>query len=237
MKINKNSTVGEIVRTNFKTAPLFEKNNIDFCCGGGVSLEKACQDKNLELDTLIGKLDEIVSFSDPDSRFIENMRADNLCDYIEERHHTYVRKTAPFIQQKLQKLCDVHGENHPELFTLKELFTEAAQNLKNHMFKEEDKLFPYIRMRMSADIDSSEQVTTDETILSELEDEHEAEGRRFEFMENLTDGFAYPSDACNTYITTFKLLKEFKSDLHRHIHLENNVLFQKMEVILDKVNN
>jgi regulator of cell morphogenesis and NO signaling len=57
--------------------------------------------------------------------------------------------------------------------------------------------------------------------------EHTAEGERFRKIEALSDNYTPPTDACNTYRVTFALLKEFETDLHLHIHLENNILFPK----------
>lgn len=58
-----------------------------------------------------------------------------------------------------------------------------------------------------------------------MEHEHEAEGERFRKIAGLTDGYTAPPDACGTYRVTFAMLKEFEDDLHKHIHLENNILF------------
>ena len=50
-------------------------------------------------------------------------------------------------------------------------------------------------------------------------------------IAKLTNNYIPPVDACNTYKVTFQTLKEFEQDLHRHIHLENNILFPKAERI------
>jgi len=56
---------------------------------------------------------------------------------------------------------------------------------------------------------------------------HPCGGARFAKIAALTDGYTPPADACNTYRVTLAMLEEFENDLHRHIHLENNVLFPK----------
>lgn len=65
--------------------------------------------------------------------------------------------------------------------------------------------------------------------------EHENEGDRFRRIAQLSNDYTPPSDACNTYRVAFALLKEFEEDLHRHIHLENNILFPKAEVLEQKL--
>ena len=234
MKINTNTSVGDIVKANFKTAQLFDKNKIDFCCGGGISLEEACKKSDVDINQLVPKLEAIVAVNDPDSKYIDGLALNELCDYIEKRHHTYVSENIPFLQAKLQKLCDVHGENHPELFEIKELFDGAAENLIAHMKKEEQILFPYIRKMvkyndeaLSVKSEFGEAVNT----IDMLDDEHKTEGDRFEKISALTSEYTCPTDGCGTYQVTYQTLKDFENDLHRHIRLENNILFKKALIL------
>jgi regulator of cell morphogenesis and NO signaling len=134
------------------------------------------------------------------------------------------------LQQKLEKLCQVHGESHPELLVVKKLFDEAAGNLSAHMKKEELILFPYIkkmvRFKKEQTEDKNKFGNASETI-DLMEDEHQAEGTRFEQISKLTSNYTCPPDGCNTYKITYQTLHDFEQDLHRHIHLENNILFKK----------
>lgn len=230
MEIRKNSTVGEIVKENYKTAQVFDRNHIDFCCGGGISLEKACENANLDIATLLPELETVVQTNDPDSKYIDSMELNQLCDYIEKRHHSYVNDNIPFLQEKLNKLCNVHGENHPELYKVRELFETAAGNLTAHMKKEELVLFPYIRRLVKSknegNLATSKFGGIDAPIQTML-GEHQAEGERFFEIAALTSNYSCPSDGCNTYRITYQTLNDFEQDLHRHIHLENNILFLK----------
>ena len=230
MEISKKLTVGEIVKENYKTAQIFDRNNIDFCCGGGISLEKACEKANVDIENFLPELEAVVKASDPDSKYINSMQLNELCDYIEKRHHSYVNDNIPFLSEKLNKLCNVHGDNHPELFKVRELFETAAGNLAAHMKKEELILFPYIRRLVKSknegNLGSSEFGGIDAPIRTML-DEHQAEGERFFEIAALTSNYTCPPDACNTYRITYQTLNDFEQDLHRHIHLENNILFLK----------
>jgi len=58
-----------------------------------------------------------------------------------------------------------------------------------------------------------------------MKQEHEAEGDRFEQISGMTNNYSVPADACNTFSYAYQKLQEFEQDLHRHIHLENNILF------------
>lgn len=230
MEIDLNTKVGDIVRSNFKAAQIFETNQIDFCCGGGISLQEACKKRQLAPEAIITELEKVINSSDPDSKYFDNLALDKLCDYIENRHHSYVSETNPFLQTKLEKLCEVHGLHHPELFEIRELFEATAANLTMHMKKEELMLFPAIRTLVklqNAEMHEDALSLHIAQMIQVMNDEHQAEGERLERIETLSSGYSCPPDACNTYRVTYETLKEFQRDLHRHIHLENNILFIK----------
>lgn len=240
MEINTNTSVGEIVKANFKTAQIFDKNKIDFCCNGGVSLEEACEKSKVDINLLVPELEALVALNDPDSTYIDGLELDELCDYIEKRHHSYVSENIPFLQEKLQKLCDVHGDHHPELFEIKELFAGASENLSAHMKKEELILFPYIRKMVKhkkEGLDTKDELGKAKETIETLDDEHQTEGERFVKISNLTSSYTCPPDGCRTFQVTYQTLKDFENDLHRHIHLENNILFKKALVLEDELIN
>jgi regulator of cell morphogenesis and NO signaling len=143
----------------------------------------------------------------------------------------------PFLQQKLQKLCDVHGDNHPELFEVNASFTDASNNLTAHMKKEELILFPHIRQLEKYRLEGGARpanIGLTSSAIHQMEAEHQVEGERFMKLSEMTKNYEVPKDGCNTFTVTYKTLEEFENDLHRHIHLENNVLFPK-SVHLEKL--
>ena len=229
MKIDGLTRVGDVVRENFRAAQVFEKNKIDFCCGGGISIEDACAKWQVDKNQLLADLEMVVGTNDPESKYINTMSLDALCDYIEKRHHSYVVENIPFLKQKLEKLENAHGANHPELAEIKSLFYGAAKNLSDHLQKEEQILFPYIRQMVKAKSQGKELdgINRLESLLGEFDEEHQTEGDRFAKITELTNGYVCPPDGCNTYRVTYQTMEEFEKDLHRHIHLENNILFVK----------
>ncbi|MFV0378969.1 MAG: iron-sulfur cluster repair di-iron protein [Mangrovibacterium sp.] len=230
MQIDLTTRIGDIVRENFKTARLFEANQIDFCCGGSISLEQACLKKQLDPNQLMAELNEIITQTDPDSAYFNSIELNDLCDYIEKRHHRYVNDTVPFLQTKLNKLVEVHGNTHPELIEIRELFEQAAGNLSAHMMKEELMLFPTIRKLVKlkkGELQETYMFGHIAQMIAVMNHEHQAEGERFEQISALSSGYSCPPDGCNTYRVGYETLREFEQDLHRHIHLENNILFEK----------
>lgn len=219
--------VSKIVAQNYKTAQVFTAHGIDFCCNGGIPLEQACQQQDVDLQTVIAEVNQ--ALATPQAEDFATMPLDDLVRYIENVHHAYVRNTIPSLTAYLTKLCKVHGERHPELFEIKELFDQSATELEQHMVKEEQILFPYIQALAAARRGkfplSPPHFGHLQNPITMMESEHEQEGARFKKIAALTDGFTPPKDACQTYRVAFMVLQEFEVDLHKHIHLENNILF------------
>jgi regulator of cell morphogenesis and NO signaling len=60
-----------------------------------------------------------------------------------------------------------------------------------------------------------------------MQREHQDAGDEMRLIRELTSGYTPPPDGCTTYRVTFAELAQFERDLHRHVHLENNLLFPK----------
>ena len=154
-----------------------------------------------------------------------------MVDYIEKKHHRYVEAQIPILNQYLAKLCRVHGDRHPELFEITEHFNKSAGELAMHMKKEELIVFPAMRKMIQSKQYNSplaeQHFGTIQNPIQMMMQKHENEGDRFRIIDELSNNYTPPADACNTYRVTFSLLQEFEEDLHRHIHLENNILFPK----------
>jgi regulator of cell morphogenesis and NO signaling len=224
-------TIGEYVVKDFRTAALFSKYGIDFCCNGNRSIEEACQKKAVTADVLLQEIETVLSSKSDSGIDYNSWPIDLLADYIEKTHHRYVSEKTPILLQFLDKLSRVHGAKHPELLLINELFKGCAGELAQHMKKEELILFPFIKKMVHATLsDELIELPYFETIqnpIAMMMHEHDAEGVRFRKIAELTNNYTPPADGCNTYKVTFAMLEEFEQDLHKHIHLENNILFPK----------
>jgi len=232
MNIQVNQVIGELVAEDYRTASVFKKYGIDFCCQGNRTINEACTTKHIDEKGVISDLNAILtSKSDTNTTDYQSWPLDLLADYIEKKHHRYVHEKTLEIQPYLDKICKVHGEEHPELFEIKKEFDASAQELAAHMKREELILFPFIRNMVDAQYQNTDVAApafgTIKNPIQMMMDEHTVEGERFRKIENITNNYTPPLDACNTYRVTFALLKEFEQDLHLHIHLENNILFPK----------
>ena len=231
MNIQETQIIGELVAQDYRTASVFKKYGIDFCCQGNKTIVDACERKKLDTKSVVADLDKIIRLKQYTTTDYQSWPLDLLTSYIEKKHHGYVEEKILEIKPYLNKICSVHGDRHPELFKINEHFTATAGELAMHMKKEELILFPFIRKMVKAKQNTlqvdSPQFGTVRNPIQMMMNEHATEGDRFRGIEELSNNYTPPADACNTYKVTFALLKEFEEDLHLHIHLENNILFPK----------
>lgn len=222
--------IGDIVAQDFRTAAIFKNYGIDFCCKGGRTIEEACENKKLNADKIYEEIGNLPK-NDGGTIDFNSWPLDLLADYVEKTHHRYVEEKTPVLQAFLDKLCKVHGGRHPELFEIRDLFEASARDLGAHLKKEELILFPFIKNMVQAQISGSAiqqpPFGTVENPVNMMKHEHTVEGERLRKIAELTDEYNPPADACNTYKVTFSMLQDFENDLHKHIHLENNILFPK----------
>ena len=222
-------TIGEYVAKDFRTAAIFSKYGIDFCCKGNRTIEEACEKKNVDTDQLMDQINTVLATKNDSTIDFKIWPLDLLADYIEKTHHRYVEEKTQILLPFLDKLCKVHGVNHPELFEINELFIGCAGELAQHMKKEELILFPFIKKMAKAALTeepiAKPQFGTVKNPIAMMMEEHEAEGNRFVKIAALTNNYTPPADGCSTFRVTYAMLADFEQDLHKHIHLENNILF------------
>lgn len=223
-------TLSEIVTDNIKSAVVFEEFGLDFCCKGNRSLESACTEKNINVEEVINHLKEL-SRNGNEHIQANDWSLDFLVDYIMNNHHQYVRRMIPIISLHADKVASVHGKNHPETIKIADLFLAVREELEMHMMKEERILFPQIKQMMLTQNENGQffppPFGTIQNPIRMMEYEHTNAGDALYQIRELSNNYIHPDDACNTFKALYSELKEFEEDLHKHIHLENNILFPK----------
>jgi regulator of cell morphogenesis and NO signaling len=221
-------TVGDMVAADFRTAEVFERFGIDFCCGGRRSFNDACRIAAVDPGVVLKALNAI-SRRHPEGDDVATWPLDRLIDHIEDSHHAYVRRALPSIARHLMKLVEAHGSRHPELVTVGDVFAGMSEDLQQHMLKEERVLFPYVRDLVERQRTACGRISspfgTVENPIRMMEREHREAAGALQVIRELTGGYAVPSDGCSTYAVCMAELAQFERDLHVHVHLENNVLF------------
>ena len=240
MNITEGITVAEVVTNNIKTADVFKKHGIDFCCGGGMSIKKACEKKNILFSKLEKELSSINN-STSNAYNYNSWKLDFLIDHIENIHHTYVTESTTLVLQYAAKVAKVHGHHYKEVVEINKLFIDVSQELAAHMKKEELILFPFIKQLVKADREEIKvnppHFGTVNNPIKMMEEEHENAGDIFKEIKKLSNNYTPPESACNTFKALYSKLEEFEQDLHQHIHLENNILFPKAILLEQKNNN
>jgi len=227
----KSMTIGELVAGDYRKAEVFQKFGLDFCCGGQKTVKEACDKKGisaLEVESAIALVDNTQKNKKQD---FNSWDLDFLADYIVNTHHKYVSEAIPMLNILSSKVAKVHGKNHPEVIALAKFYNAVADELLQHMPKEEGVLFPYIKKIAQAKREGTQLARpafgSIENPIRMMESEHISAGENMQKVNNLSNAYTPPEDGCSSYRVLFAKLAEFEQDLHEHIHLENNILFPK----------
>ncbi|HLO03430.1 MAG TPA: iron-sulfur cluster repair di-iron protein [Symbiobacteriaceae bacterium] len=223
-------SIGEIVAEFQGASNLFKKYAVDFCCGGGRSLNQALAQKGIDVQVFLTELE--AAYAAEQTRTAKPTTdwrvapIPKLITRIVRVHHDYLRSELPALSAFTTKIANVHGSRHAELVELAKLFHELKAEMEEHMVKEEGTDFPAIQAWAESgdEADRAKAVA----ILDALEAEHDHAGRLLERMREITDGYALPADACRTYTLTFEKLAALEDDMFNHVHLENNILFNRV---------
>ena len=225
-------TVRDLALESSSATRVFEKLGIDYCCGGDKSLEAACRAAKLSIEEVQSALD--AAQHESNSTAVRDWQRELLSELIAQinaTHHKFVRQEIARLGPLFDKVCGVHGKNHPELLHVQAVFRGLAQELTSHLMKEEMVLFPYI-VRMEEAVIEGEPVLpppfgTVANPVAMMEHEHDSAGEALRAIRAASNGYVAPEGACASYQALYRSLAEFEADLHQHIHLENNILFPR----------
>jgi len=227
--IYRSMTVKDIVLNNFKTVEIMEKYGIDFCCKGKKEITKALDEKNIDRESFFQELDNVYLTNSNNVERFETWDLIFLSQYIVNNHHTYVKEAIPRILTHTNKVANRHGEKYPFLHEVNDLFVKVANEMTLHMDKEEKILFPLVKYIVDCkkfnERPKNQGYGSIKAPIMKMEQEHDLAGELLSKIRNVTHNFNLPEDACTTFYITYQELDEFEKDLHKHVHLENNILF------------
>lgn len=227
----RDTKVRELVIKVPRSDELFKRHKIDFCCGGNRPLHEAATEKGVDEEQLLAELSDLYKKADEmkssDSEDWTTKPYGELVDHIIHRHHHYLVNELPDLSFYVTKIFRVHGGSHPELANLHRTFHELKTELEHHLLKEEQNIFPAIREYEAVRGQTERDAALSQ--IDELESEHDHAGTLLRDIREITSDFTLPPDACTTYRMTYKRLEELESDMFQHVHLENNILFPRLE--------
>jgi regulator of cell morphogenesis and NO signaling len=227
-----NKTVSEIVRADYRTADVFKKYGINYCCGGKLPLTEACVVQNIDIQNLQEELTRATkTISLPNTLQYNQWKVDFLIEYIINVHHEYVKQSIPALEESLLSFINGHLKQHPELSEVQQIFQELVQLVLRNNQQEEEIIFPYIKLIANA-YNRKESygglfVKTLRKPLSNLEAENNKISSLLNQLRSLTHNYVFPENTCTNHRVVFHKLREFDNDLVQHKHLENNILFPK----------
>jgi regulator of cell morphogenesis and NO signaling len=224
------STLRSIALDQPATIRVFERFHLDYCCGGDRPLALACAQKGIDPGEVLAALSDATRAPEPAKDFKE-ATVSELISHIVRTHHAYVRRELPRLLPLAGRVAAKHGPGHPEVIEIEAGLRQLANDLIFHLDKEEKILFPYIEAldqsrTQGASAPKACFATVESPIQSMLQ-EHEAAGALLDKMRTASRNFAPPEGACPTYVGLYDGLDAFEKDLHRHVHLENNLLFPR----------
>jgi regulator of cell morphogenesis and NO signaling len=220
--ITMESTVGDIVAQKCSLSRVFETYHIDYCCGGKVSLKDACMEKGLDPQVVMNELVKQMSIKTDEKSWTEESLSD-LIDHIQETHHKALWAELPKLRLIVEKVATVHGAKDPNLIKIRDIYIQLQSELEEHLHKEENVVFPYIKQMEAARTN----VESLKDSLVELEHEHDSAGEFLHELSLLTHDFVPPEYACNTYRAMLSRLRELETDMHKHVHKENSILIPR----------
>ncbi|GGK37009.1 iron-sulfur cluster repair di-iron protein [Caldalkalibacillus thermarum] len=226
---DRTSKVGDIVTIYPQASDIFKAHRIDFCCGGDRPLGEVLEEKNLNEEEILNRLNEgYAQKQTHDQQQTNWMEASyrDIIRHIIDTHHAYLYRELPQLSQYVTKVFRVHGPDRPELADVHRLFHTLKTELEQHALKEEEHVFPLIQAYEENPTPEARQKLIKG--IAELEDEHDTAGDILKQLRDLTSDFQPPEGACMTYQMTYQRLEELESDMFEHVHLENNILFKRI---------
>ncbi len=222
-----NLSLAQIVSSKPEAAGIFESYNLDYCCRGKQLVSDVLRDEPLKHAALFKRLEEIFSKETTVENDFTTVSLSELVNYIVDKHHRYVNDSIPVIKQHLDKVISKHGDKFPHLSRIRELFEIVSNELANHMMKEEYILFPRIKTLEASNKNTGDIPASVSTPIKVMESEHDSAGNLLAEIKKLSNNYTPDENACMTHRVCIDELKMFEEDLHRHVHLENNILFPK----------
>ena len=231
-------TLAKIIDRNYRAALIFDKFSLDYC-NADIKLENACKEQKVVLSLVLGELRRLLGESADQQ--LNSCPLPLLIEHICDKHHAYVHENAAVINAYLNRLVRFHGDSHPEVTEIANVFYELVEELMIHMKKEEVMFFPFIerlcraaytKTSVSLPVFKSVKITIDW-----MKADHERQSEKLQKLSSLTNNYTPPADVGIKYSVTYQMLKEFEQDLNTHMDLENNILFPKAIAVEEELNS
>ncbi|GKV69694.1 iron-sulfur cluster repair di-iron protein [Sporosarcina sp. NCCP-2716] len=223
--------VSDIVTATPQSADLFRSLRIDYCCGGKLPLRKAAIERGLEPEDVLAQVLQVSEKQETRQQLEPaSFGEKTLIAFIQEKYHAGLREELPLLAPYITKVARVHGDHHSHLLRVQEIFKLLRSELIDHTDDEDANVFPLILDYLDAPTAAKKESLAPH--VTELEQEHDNAGRLLHELREITDNFTPPTEACGTYRLVYARLEQFEKETFEHVHLENNVLFERVRAAL-----
>lgn len=232
--INSQASPAELVKADYRTAAVFQRHGIQFCCGTRMPLETVCSTQSLDLHSLMEELRKSTrTVQLPPGLPFDRWNVDFLIDYIINVHHYYIRENFPSLGKQLQHFAGDHQKKFPVYTTLVSEFEKLQKDLLPHIIQEEESIFPYLRQVAHAyeGKDSYARLlvkTLRRPLARMINDDHKILMETMQKFRQYTANYSHPENACASHKVVLSRLRDMDNDLAQHVYLENEVLFPKI---------
>lgn len=227
MPFSESTLVKDMVNEQPKTSDVFKRYRIDFCCGGNIPLSKAASDLSIDMEKLMADLNEVYIKEEKntvDMAVWTDSSSEDIIKYISEHFHAQTLDELAQLSPYVTKVSKVHGDSHPELLKVYELFYEFKKEMIEHTAKEEEVVFPMLLKLQDPSLENRQEIID---YITELEKEHDHVGEILRQIREVTSDYELPFDACGTYTLVYKRLEALEGFTFMHVHHENNILFPR----------
>lgn len=221
--IQSQQSIGAIAVQVPGATAIFRKLKLDFCCGGQEPLAKACADKGIDIEQVLHAIHAL----EHKAELPKTPMPAELIDHILQRYHETHRQQLPELIRMARRVEAVHRDNPQVPNGLADHLETMAQELLDHMAKEEQILFPMLKQGGNSMVVHP---------IGMMRHEHVSHGAQLEKLVNLTSNHQPPEGACNTWQALYAGTARLTEDLIEHIHTENNLLFPQFEPLASHSN-
>jgi regulator of cell morphogenesis and NO signaling len=220
--------VGDILEERPGARRILEKLGADGTAYRDRPLAELCAEKGLSLAEVVRALenhaDRIEASGDRPWKDLGNAE---LTQYIEEVHHGYTRQELARLDQLLRRILDAGGKDAASAERIRTHFERLNYDLESHMEAEEQGLFPAIRA-MKDGGSAPQDLASAEQLYFTIRDEHVSAEELIINIALATKDYVAPEGSGPALKALWLGLRDLEDDLHRHIYLENNVLFPRV---------
>jgi regulator of cell morphogenesis and NO signaling len=213
-RLDRATTVAEIVAQHRAVAAVFRKYDIDFCCRGDATVAESCRERRLDPEEVLGELERTIAAASEAPR---DCRPASLIAHIVDQHHVHERGALPFIVSLLAKVAARYRNRDRRLDALCDAGQDLADTLEAYMEEDERTLFPALAAG-GCQIVRREVNRHNRELLHQLA-----------HVRSLTDGYVAPHWADQAYRALLEELEALEDSVVERTHVVKHGLVRAAE--------